>query len=54
MLENSTGWFIKFKLYHGLWLLKLCREKAFADVEGDEAFCEEMSELINQENITMD
>lgn len=50
--EYSSGWFMKFKRHDGLQLLKFCGETA--DVKGVEAFCEEISELINQEYLTMD
>lgn len=48
--EYSSGRFTKFKWHYGLRLLKFSSEKAY--VEGTKAYFEEISELINQENLT--
>lgn len=50
----STSWLDKFKKWHGICQLRICGDKASADVEASELFVDEFSEVIQTENISQE
>lgn len=50
--DYSSGWYNKFKIPHGLCLLKASGEKSSADLEATELYVEKFQEIITEENRT--
>lgn len=50
--EYSSGWYNKFRIRHGLRLVKASGEKSSADVEAAESYVDDFQEFIDKENLT--
>jgi hypothetical protein len=50
--EYSSGWYGKFKKRHGLHIVALCGNKALRDYDANEAYFEELSQLVTGKHMS--